>query len=150
MKSRCARPEIFLRFEADLDFWRPWFSEIKVQIKRPTISLGEVSIKPLEKKDTNTINTEQILGWTYLNSIKSIRNRTQNWEPTGFDISPKVMAIFRFSVGFGPKPKLRWLWSLIIVCKHEVLDNFWIPYARHYKLRLVYFLPHFQKPFLCF
>ena len=27
---------IFLWFETDLDFWRPWFSEIKVQIKRPT------------------------------------------------------------------------------------------------------------------
>ena len=25
-----------------------------------------------------------------------------------------------------------------------------IPYARHYKSRLVYFLPHFQRPFLCF
>ena len=27
----------FLRFEADLDFSRPWFSEIKVQIKRPIL-----------------------------------------------------------------------------------------------------------------
>ena len=34
-KSRFAEPEIFLRFEADIDFSRPWFSEIKVQIKRP-------------------------------------------------------------------------------------------------------------------
>ena len=34
-KSRFAGPEIFLRFEADLDFSRPWFSEIKVQMKRP-------------------------------------------------------------------------------------------------------------------
>ena len=25
-----------------------------------------------------------------------------------------------------------------------------LPYARHYKPRLVYFLPHFQRPFLCF
>ena len=25
-----------------------------------------------------------------------------------------------------------------------------VPYARHYKPRLVYFLPHFQRPFLCF
>ena len=33
-KSRFAGPEIFLRFEADLDFSRPWFSEIKVQIKK--------------------------------------------------------------------------------------------------------------------
>ena len=31
-------------------------------------------------------------------------------------------------------------------------QNIWlqIPYARHYKPRLVYFLPHFQRPFLCF
>ena len=27
-------PEIFLGFEIDLDFSRPWFSEIRVQIKR--------------------------------------------------------------------------------------------------------------------
>ena len=33
-KSRFAGPEIFLRFEADLDFSRPWFSEIRMQIKR--------------------------------------------------------------------------------------------------------------------
>ena len=32
-KIRCAGTEIFLRFEADLDFSRPSFSEIKVQIK---------------------------------------------------------------------------------------------------------------------
>ncbi len=36
-KFRCAGPEIFLRFETDLDFSRPRFLEIKVQIKRPTI-----------------------------------------------------------------------------------------------------------------
>ena len=34
-KSRFAGHEIFLRFEVDLDFSRPWFSEIKVQIRRP-------------------------------------------------------------------------------------------------------------------
>ena len=32
-KFRSAGPEIFLRFETDLNFSRPWFSEIKVQIK---------------------------------------------------------------------------------------------------------------------
>ena len=32
-KCRCAGPEIFLRFETELDFSRPWFSEMKVQIK---------------------------------------------------------------------------------------------------------------------
>ena len=32
-KFRCAGTEIFLRFEADLNFSRPSFSEIKVQIK---------------------------------------------------------------------------------------------------------------------
>ena len=36
-KFRCAGPEIFLRFETDLNFSRPWFSEIKVQIKWPTL-----------------------------------------------------------------------------------------------------------------
>ena len=35
-KFRCAGPEIFLRFETDLNFSRPWFSEIKVQIKWPS------------------------------------------------------------------------------------------------------------------
>ena len=38
-KSRCAGPEIFLKFETDLNFSRPWFSEIKLQIKRPKVSL---------------------------------------------------------------------------------------------------------------
>ena len=32
----CAGTDIFLRFETDLNFSRPWFSEIKVQIKWPT------------------------------------------------------------------------------------------------------------------
>ena len=36
-KFRCAGPEIFLRFETDLNFSRPWFSEIKVQIKWPYV-----------------------------------------------------------------------------------------------------------------
>ena len=34
-KSRFAKPEISLGFEIDLDFSRPWFSWIGVQIKRP-------------------------------------------------------------------------------------------------------------------
>ena len=29
--------EIFLRFETDLDLWRPWFSEIKVQFERTPV-----------------------------------------------------------------------------------------------------------------
>ena len=33
---RCTGTEIFLRFETDLDLSKPWFSEIMVQIKRPT------------------------------------------------------------------------------------------------------------------
>ena len=36
-KFRCAGPEIFLRFETDLNFSRPWFSEMKVQIKWPSV-----------------------------------------------------------------------------------------------------------------
>ena len=36
-KSRSAGPEIFLGFEIDLDFSRPWFSEIRVQIKRQSL-----------------------------------------------------------------------------------------------------------------
>ena len=38
-KSKCAGPEIFLTFETNLNSWRPWFSEIKAQIKEPTVSL---------------------------------------------------------------------------------------------------------------
>ena len=41
-KSMCAGPEIFLRFETDLNFSRPWFSEIKVQIKRQTVIFGNL------------------------------------------------------------------------------------------------------------
>ena len=36
-KIQVSGPEIFLRFEADLDFRRPGFLEIKVQIKRPIL-----------------------------------------------------------------------------------------------------------------
>ena len=42
-KCRFAGPKIFLRFEADLDFSRPWFSEIKVQIKRPSMCTEDSS-----------------------------------------------------------------------------------------------------------
>ena len=38
-KSRFAGPEIIPKYEADLDFSRPWFSEIKVEIKRQ-IAIG--------------------------------------------------------------------------------------------------------------
>ena len=37
-KSRYPEPEIFLGFKTYLDFSRTWFSEIRVQIKRPTVS----------------------------------------------------------------------------------------------------------------
>ena len=33
-KSRFAEPKKILGFETDFDFSRPWFSEIRVQIKR--------------------------------------------------------------------------------------------------------------------
>ena len=36
-KFRFAGPEFFLRIETDLNLSRPWFSEIKVQIKWPTV-----------------------------------------------------------------------------------------------------------------
>ena len=36
-KSRFSEPESFLGLEVDIDFSRPWFSEIRVQIKRPTV-----------------------------------------------------------------------------------------------------------------
>ena len=38
-KSRFAKPKIFLGFEIYFDFSRPWFSEIRVQIIRPRVSL---------------------------------------------------------------------------------------------------------------
>ena len=37
-KSRFTEPEFFLGFKIDLDFSRPLFSEIMVQIKRPSES----------------------------------------------------------------------------------------------------------------
>ena len=36
-KSRFAGPENFPKFKTDLDFSRPWFSEIKAQIKSPNV-----------------------------------------------------------------------------------------------------------------
>ena len=41
-KLRFAGPEIFLRFETDLNLSRPWFSEIKVQMKWPTDPLWQI------------------------------------------------------------------------------------------------------------
>ena len=38
-KSRFVVPKIFLRLESDLNLSRPWFSEIRVQIKRPRAPL---------------------------------------------------------------------------------------------------------------
>ena len=38
----------FLRFETDLDFSRPWFSEIKVQIKRPSVTEIFDNLQPFQ------------------------------------------------------------------------------------------------------
>ena len=38
--------------------------------------------------------------------------------------------------------------GLIPNSDHELA--IYVPYARHYKPQLVYFLPHFQRPLLCF
>ena len=46
-KIRCAGPEIFLRFETDLNFSRPWFSEMKVQIKWPNVWHAHLCPSPL-------------------------------------------------------------------------------------------------------
>ena len=45
--SRFAEPEICLGFEIDIDFSRPLFSEIGVQIKRPTVGWN-CDIQPQE------------------------------------------------------------------------------------------------------
>ena len=45
-----------------------------------------------------------------------------------------------FSVNFGD----------VLFSAGTISYYLYIPYARHYKPRLVYFLPHFQRPFLCF
>ena len=49
---------------------------------------------------------------------------------------------FNFSENYRLTEEKRAVWN----------DNFLkdLPYARHYKPRLVYFLTHFQRPFLCF
>ena len=39
-KFRYAGPEIFLRFDTDLNFSQPWLSERKVQIKWPFVTLS--------------------------------------------------------------------------------------------------------------
>ena len=44
-KIRCAGPEIFLRFETDLNFSSTWFSEIKVQIKWPIVNFEQRDAK---------------------------------------------------------------------------------------------------------
>ena len=34
--------------------------------------------------------------------------------------------------------------------EYDEISNFWIPYAHHYNPLLLYFLPRFWRPFLCF
>ena len=43
--SRFAEFEIFLGFEINLDFSRLWFSEIRVQIKRPSVSFWRAELQ---------------------------------------------------------------------------------------------------------
>ena len=57
-KSRFAEPEIFLGFEIDLDFSRPGFSDIRVQIKRPN------------KRQTLQCNIQWYLIFRTLNQLK--------------------------------------------------------------------------------
>ena len=59
-KSRFAGPDIFLRFETDLNFSRPWFSEIKVQIKRPMVGRRFGNLKGIEFK-CSTVSPRPIL-----------------------------------------------------------------------------------------
>ena len=66
-KFRCPGPEIFLRFETDLNFSRPWFSEIKVQIKWPRVQLSPSYVAAAACK----IAKHAILVWTFFPSLKS-------------------------------------------------------------------------------
>ena len=56
-KSRFAGPEIFLRFETDLDFLRPCISEIKVQIKRAS---DELILSHLPQKHLKLFQNELV------------------------------------------------------------------------------------------
>ena len=47
---------MFLRFESDFDFSRPWFSDIKVQIKRPSNSSRSGNDLAYWKKITSIFN----------------------------------------------------------------------------------------------
>ena len=56
-------------------------------------------------------------------------------------------------VGCGYRVDIKSFWTegyagLIPNSGHELA--IYVPYARHYKPQLVYFLPHFQRPLLCF
>ena len=42
------------------------------------------------------------------------------------------------------------IYKLRLIMEPKESTETYLPYARHYKPRLVYFLPHFWKPFLCF
>ena len=56
------------------------------------------------------------------------------------------------------KPNILMLWCLINLTYHSFLHihknkvqlHYYMPYARHYKPRRVYFLSHFWRPYLCF
>ena len=74
----CAGPEIFLRFETDLNFSRPWFIEIKVQIKRLMVNCVADKIR---------VNLNPVIHMPHMKTSqlpKLLKTYHENWNYTTF------------------------------------------------------------------
>ena len=125
-KSRFAGPENFLRFETDLDFSRPWFSEIKVQIKRPCIvSTPQITVFAL------------YIYYIYLQCTNSdlttsdwfIYSSLTKWDSSWFSYKDKNRLSGYRS---GPSFIYRWCKELLILFTHMLKPKLYIQYSGSY------------------
>ena len=85
---------------------RFWYQELK-----PIKTLGSCS-----DAKTCFAQTKSLVLWNLQISTVAFMN---DWFRLNFGKSPKLMAIFRFAIGFGPKPK-KWFRTLTTyICMYE-------------------------------
>ena len=134
-KSRFAGPEFFLRFEADLDFSRPGFLEIKVQIKRPSVNWKSELTPHLQYIFVISyifINLNLALSYRYVVNKKAKKGgrptsrklymlpRGHGWwvflslSPTYMYIHKATKKLFRLNIVFRGA-----IWGLTFICKIE-------------------------------
>ena len=85
---------------------RFWYQELK-----PISSLGICSVAKncFAETESSILRNLQIFTVAFMNDSFQLK----------FGNGPKLMAIFRFAIGFGPKPK-KWFWTLTTyICMYE-------------------------------